>query len=235
MNLYANISQNLHALANKEKAFAMQRFFKTGNGEYGEGDQFLGVSVPQQRLLVKKYYAAATEKTILNLLNSALHEERLTGVLILVEKFKRAKGETEKSFWVNLYINNAIRINNWDLVDSSAHLILGKWLENKEKKILYQFAKADSLWKNRIAIVATLHLIRIQEFDDLLKLSKMLLSHPHDLIHKATGWMLREAWTRDPKLIEDFLCQHYPRLPRTLLRYAIEKMPEKKRKAFLKK
>ena len=235
MNLYPVLTKELKSLANKDKAVIMQRFFKTGIGEYGEGDKFLGVTVPQQRNLVKKYYKDATQELILKLMYSKIHEERLTGILILVEKFKKAITKNEQANWAKLYIKNAHQINNWDLVDSSAHLILGKWLEDQDKKILYQFVNADSLWKNRIAIVATLHFIRKKEFDDLLKLSKILLSHPHDLIHKATGWMLREAWNKDNTIIEEFLQLHYLKMPRTMLRYAIEKMPENKRKWFLKK
>lgn len=235
MSTYSVISNELKALANKEKALVLQRFFKTGKGEYGEGDFFIGITVPQQRAIVKKYFNAATENAITKLMYSKFHEERLSGVLILVEKFKRSTTPEEQKKWMIFYTTHINQVNNWDLVDSSAHLILGKWLEDKNKKILYDYAKDPSLWKNRVAIVATLHFIRNHDFNDLFKLSKMMLSHPHDLIHKATGWMLREAWKKDKKPVEEFLQGHYRLMPRTMLRYAIEKMPENKRLLYLKK
>jgi 3-methyladenine DNA glycosylase AlkD len=228
------IVSELRSLANIEKAAILSRFFKTGKGEYGEGDLFLGITVPDQRKLAKKYAASASKATITSLLNSPIHEHRLTGVLMLCIKFNTTRKNNEEKQWIELYLKKINRINNWDLVDSSAHIILGQWLEDKERDILYKYAIADSLWKNRIAIISTSHFIKNNDIKDLLKISTMMLSHQHDLIHKATGWMLREAWKRNPAEIENFISSHASNMPRTMLRYAIEKMNAKKRAAFMK-
>jgi 3-methyladenine DNA glycosylase AlkD len=228
------IIADLKKLANKEKAEFLPRFFKTGKGEYGYGDRFHGIVVSDQRTIAKKYYARTSKETIQELLHSNYHEERLTAVFILSYKFNDASKNGKEQEWVKFYLNNARRINNWDLVDSSAHIILGKWLEDKDRKILYKLASSDSLWENRIAVVATWHFIRKQnDVADILALAKIMLQHPHDLMHKATGWMLREGWKVKPKEIEAFLDTHVLCMPRTMLRYAIEKMEEKKRKGYL--
>lgn len=227
------IIRDLKSHANREKAAFLPRFFKTGKGEYGEGDRFHGITVPDQRKVVRKHAAAATKQTIIALLESHFHEERLTGVLILCQKFIQDKKSGTEKQWVDLYLSQAHRVNNWDLVDSSAHIILGQWLEDKERKILYTLAKDKLLWKNRIAVVATLHFIRKNDLKDILQLSEIMLTHNHDLMHKATGWMLREAWKRNAAAVESFLDQFADQMPRTMLRYAIEKMEEKKRKAYL--
>jgi len=221
------IKKELRKIESKEKAISMSRYFKTGKGEYGEGDKFHGISVPDQKIIAKKYHIESDQKTITILLESIYHEERLTGVFILVQKFNASIKKGEEKKWVDLYIKKADQINNWDLVDSSAHLILGRWLQNKEKTELYRLATSSSLWQNRIAIVATLHIIRQNDLSDIIKISKIMLSHKHDLIHKATGWMLREAWKREPKLIESFIETYIDNMPRTMIRYTIEKMPEK--------
>ena len=228
------ISKELKLQANKERAISMKRFFKTGKGEYGEGDQFYGVSVPIQRKIAEKYAIDCNEKTISSLLESEIHEERLTAIFILIRKFNNTIKTTDEEMWVQLYLKKLDRINNWDLVDSSAHLVLGKWLENKDRKLLYTLASSSDLWKNRVAIVATLHFIRQHDFKDTLRLSKQMLTHQHDLIHKATGWMLREVWQRNAVMAEKFLAIHKNQMPRTMLRYAIEKMPENKRKNYLR-
>lgn len=233
MDIYKAIVKELKEHASKEKAAFLPRFFKTGKGEYGAGDRFYGVVVPAQRQIAKKYHSASSKETIIRLLNGAFHEERLTGLFILCHKFGEAKKRGQEKEWVDLYMEKVDRVNNWDLVDSTAHIILGQWLEQKDRSLLYAWAKDPSLWKNRIAIIATLHFIRNKDLTDILKLSEAMLSHPHDLIHKATGWMLREAWKRNATLVEKFLHQHKPTMPRTMLRYAIEKMPEKQRKKFL--
>ena len=228
------IKKELRLYAKNEKALILSRFFKTGKGEYGEGDQFIGITVPDQRKIAKKHTENASNETIISLLDSPIHEERLTGILILCNKFNDSIKQHEEKQWVDLYLKKANRINNWDLVDVSAHIILGKWLEDKDRAILYNFAADKSIWKNRIAIIATLYFIKNNDIKDLLQLSKINLSHKHDLIHKATGWMLREAWKRKPAEIEKFIFLHAKNMPRTMLRYAIEKMNVKKREDFMK-
>lgn len=234
MDLATTIAHELKSMGRPEKVKIHQRFFKTGPGEYGAGDRFHGVPVPQQRAIAQKYLTDTTSDTIQALLNSEFHEERLTAIFLLVAKFKKDHklGDGEK--WVTLYLKNTHRVNNWDLVDSSAHLILGVWLEDKDRSLLYKLAESSLLWENRIAVVATLHFIRKNDLTDILKLSKKLLTHPHDLMHKAIGWMLREAWSKDPKKIESFLETTAPKMPRTMLRYTIEKLSEPKRQYFLK-
>jgi 3-methyladenine DNA glycosylase AlkD len=167
------------------------------------------------------------------LLDSEWHEARLCGIFILNQKFTRSIKSREEKQWVDLYLSMTHRINNWDLVDSSAHIILGRWLETRDRGILYELAGSPSLWENRIAVVATLHFIRRNDLKDILRLSEKMLPHPHDLMHKATGWMLRESWKQDPAMIEKFLRTFSGRMPRTMLRYAIEKMPEERRRDFL--
>lgn len=228
------IISDLHRLANKEKAEFLPRFFKTDKGEYGEGDHFLGIVVPDQRKVAQKHHTTTSKESIIELLYSKYHEVRLTALFILCAKFNHSRKVGKEKEWVTLYLKHANRVNNWDLVDSSAHIILGQWLENKERTILYAFAASPSLWKNRIAVVATWHFIRNQKnVTDILALAKMMLSHSHDLMHKATGWMLREAWKVKPKEIEQFLNSHVTQMPRTMLRYTIEKMNEKQRKNYL--
>ena len=234
MNTYKHIVQELQSLSDKEKALSMQRFFKTGKGEYGEGDVFYGVSVPQQRLIAKKYALTSETATIVSLLNSPVHEQRLTGIFILIQKFNADLKKNNTEHWVKLYLSKTSRINNWDLVDSSAHLILGKWLEDKDRSMLYDLANSTLLWENRIAVVANLHFIRKNDFTDIFEVSKIMLSHKHDLIHKATGWMLREVWEKAPQKVEEFLMSYGQKMPRTMLRYTIEKMSSTKRTFFLK-
>lgn len=244
MKLHEQIINDLKAKSSPEKAIGMSRYFKTGVGEYGEGDLFLGVSVPDQRSIVKRYSPLVDIDTASTLLDSKYHEVRLTGVLIVVACFTASLKENKARVtikrpttnqWLKLYLGKTNRINNWDLVDSSAPGILGKWLEDKERIILYRLAKSKSLWENRIAMVATLHFIRQNDFKDLFKLSKIFIKHPHDLMHKATGWMLREAWKKDATKVEEFLWEHKNSMPRTMLRYAIEKMPVAARKKMMAK
>ncbi len=233
--LILEITKSLMAVADAQKAKQMQRFFKTGKGEYGEGDVFIGVSVPQQRAIAKQYQNDCSKTDIIELLDSPIHEERLIGVFILVDKFKKGIKSNKEQEWVDLYIEKADKMNNWDLVDSSAHHILGKWLEKRDRKILYEFSKSTSLWKNRIALVSTLHFIRKNDFEDALQLCEIALPHKHDLIHKASGWMLKEMYERDPNPTCKFIDTFKKKMPRTMLRYAIEKMPEPQRKAYLSK
>lgn len=228
------IVNDLLSFASKEKADFLPRFFKTGKGEYGEGDRFHGIVVPDQRKVANQHTPSTSKETIVELLHSPFHEERLTGVFILCNKFNEAKKSGKEKEWYDLYLKMAERINNWDLVDASAHIIVGQYLEDKDRTILYKLAKENSLWKNRIAVVATWHFIRKNsDLKDILQLSEIMLTHKHDLMHKATGWMLREGWKKDAKQIEKFLDKFATRMPRTMLRYAIEKMEETKRKGYL--
>ena len=228
------ISKELRSFATKEKAEFLPRFFKTGKGDYGEGDRFHGVVVPDQRKVANKFSSTTSKEVIIELLHSPFHEERQTGVFILCNKFNEAKKTGKEKEWYDLYLKMAERINNWDLVDSSAHVIVGQYLEDKDRSILYKLAKENSLWKNRIAVVATWHFIRKNsDLKDILQLSEIMLTHKHDLMHKATGWMLREGWKKDAKQIEKFLDKFATQMPRTMLRYAIEKMEETKRKGYL--
>jgi 3-methyladenine DNA glycosylase AlkD len=228
------ICKELRSFATKEKAAFLPRFFKTGKGEYGEGDRFHGVVVPDQRKVANKFSSTTSKEVIIELLHSPFHEERLTALLILCNKFNQAKKTGKEKEWYDLYLTMADRVNNWDLVDASAHIIVGQYLEDKERSILYKLAKEKSLWKNRIAVVATWHFIRKNsDLKDILQLSEIMLTHKHDLMHKATGWMLREGWKKDAKQIEKFLDKFATQMPRTMLRYAIEKMEETKRKGYL--
>lgn len=226
-----HLRRALRKKANPQSAKGFERFFKTGPGGYGEGDKFLGLSVPMLHEFSKQFLTLSI-RDISVLLESKLHEERLVGLLILVKQYKKADMTTQKKICA-FYLKNAKRINNWDLVDSSAHHIVGHYLSDKNKAVLYRLAKSTNLWERRIAIVSTWYFIRQNQLDDTFKISKLLLNDNHDLIHKASGWMLREAGKRDLKKQEKFLKMHYQKMPRTMLRYAIEKFPESKRKAYL--
>jgi 3-methyladenine DNA glycosylase AlkD len=228
------IVKDLLQYASKEKAAFLPTFFKTGKGQYGEGDRFHGIVVPDQRKVAKEHYRTTNKETIIELLLSPFHEERLTGILILCNIFNEAKKQGEEKKWYDLYIKMAERINNWDLVDVSAHVIVGQYLEDKDRSILYKFAKDKSLWKNRISIVATWHFIRKNhDLKDILELSEIMLTHQHDLIHKATGWMLREGWKKEPLQIENFLNKNARLMPRTMLRYCIERMNLDKKRYYM--
>ncbi len=211
----------------------MQRFFKTGEGQYAYGDVLLGLSVPAQCQLARKY-AELPIKEIETLLKSKYHEYRLTALMILVLQFAKAN-EIEKEKIANFYLNNTERINNWDLVDSSADKILGAYYFEKDKEPLYHLAKSSSIWERRMAIIATFYFIKKNQYDEALKISELLLSDKHDLIHKAVGWMLREIGKRNLPLEQQFLDKHYKQMSRTTLRYAIERFPEKQRREYLGK
>lgn len=233
MDLNRKITEALMDLADPDRAVQMARFFKAGPGEYGAGDIFLGISVPEQRAIAGHYKKEIDLETVGQLLDSAYHEVRLTGVFLLNTGFLRDFKTGVGKDWVDLYLSKTDRINNWDLVDSSAHIVLGHWLEQRDRGILYRLADSDLLWENRIAMVATLHFIRQGDMADCLRLAERFLKHPHDLMHKASGWMLREAWKRDAGQAEDFLNKYADIMPRTMLRYAIEKMEEPVRRAYL--
>jgi len=222
---------NLKKLANPSKATVLQRFFKTGKGEYGEGDVFLGLVVGEQRRLAKEFKELSLEE-IQRLLDSEIHEKRLIGLLILIEKFKKASEDLKKEIF-EFYTKNSRRINNWDLVDLSAPNIVGNFLLDKPREVLYRFAGSDNLWQRRISVISCFSFIRVGDFSDALRISERLLEDSHDLIHKAVGWMLREIGKKDVSLLEKFIQDNYSRMPRTALRYAIEKFPEEKRKRYL--
>lgn len=215
--------------ASSEKAKIYQRFFKTGKGQYGEGDIFLGLTMPKQREITRKYITLSLPK-IQKLLNSKIHEHRMAAGIILTHKYKK---NPEEIF--SFYLKNAKKFNNWDLVDVTCPRIIGEFLLNKDKKPLYQLVRSDNLWEKRIAIVSTCTFIKHNQFEDTLAISELLLKDKHDLIHKAVGWMLREVGKKDQQVLNKFLKQHYKDIPRTTLRYAIEKHPEEERKKWLKK
>lgn len=232
MNL-PDLREKLRQVATPEQADIARRFFKTGPGEYGEGDRFLGLKVPQIRAELP-HTDALSEADVLDLLQSEWHEERLLALLVLGRRFSRAKRDAAtQQHLVSLYLAQTKWINNWDLVDSSAPHILGAWLLRRDRTVLDNLAASASLWEQRIAILATQAFIRAGDFADTLRLSTLFLSHPHDLMHKACGWMLREVGKRDVKPLLTFLDQHAAKMPRTMLRYALEKLPEKTRQAYL--
>ena len=234
MSCVEEIKQELKKYVNAEKAAFLPKFFQAFEGGYGEGDRFLGVVVPDQRKVARKYYKAASIKDIEELLNEPYHEYRLTAIFMMVYKFEKAKDESEREEIVNTYLKNIEAVNNWDLVDSSAPQILGLFLWDKSKDILYEMAQTPDLWKQRIAIMSTFYFIKQGEYDDALKISEILLNHKHDLIHKAVGWMLREIGNRDFEVEYNFLKENYKAMPRTMLRYAIEKFEPDLRQKFLK-
>jgi 3-methyladenine DNA glycosylase AlkD len=225
------IREKLQKYSNKEKAGVLQSFFKTGQGEYGEGDIFLGITVPILRKLSKEHDDTPSSDVV-RLLKSSIHEERLLSLLILVRSFLKGDNAHQKKIY-DLYLQNTKYINNWDLVDLTAPNIVGTYLLDKSRKPLYVLSKSNDLWKRRIAIMATFTFIKQNEFDDTLRISHILLADEHDLIHKAVGWMLREVGKRSLVFEERFLKQHYQGMPRTMLRYAIERFPELKRKKYL--
>jgi len=227
-----DIQTKLQKLANKEQAKTLQGFFKTGLGEYGEGDVFLGVRVPELRRLAKIYQHIPTEAAI-RLIMSPIHEQRMLSLLMLIRKFENG-GKKEQTEIYGLYLKNVRFVNNWDLVDGSAGHIVGAYLMGRSKAPLYRLAKSKNLWERRIAIVATFPFIKHGRYSETLKISKILLKDKEDLIHKAVGWMLREVGKRDLVVAETFLKEHYRKMPRTMLRYAIEKFPEYKRQGYLK-
>jgi len=227
------IKSDLAQLSNPERARNSYWFFKTEKGQYGEGDLFIGITVPEQRKVAKKYVNASLDD-LQELLNSKIHEHRFTALVILISKYRKAE-ESGKEEIFDFYLKNTKNINNWDLVDLSAPRIIGDYLLKKEKSILYKMAKSNNLWERRISILSTFAFIHNNDFEDALNISELLLNDEHDLIHKAVGWALREIGKRDQKVEERYLAKHYFHMPRTMLRYAIEKFDEKKRKKYLAK
>ena len=225
--------KRLHALADPRRSEILRGVFKTGPGQYGEGDQFIGITVPRLRALSREC-GTLPLPTLLELLRSPIHEARLFALIGLVRAFAAAD-ESEKRRIYAAYLANTQFMNNWDLVDSSAEYIVGAWLADRDRKPLYRLARSKSLWERRIAIVATFHFIKRGEWLDTLSLAERLLGDEHDLMHKATGWMLREVGKRASlQALEKFLRQNAPRMPRTMLRYAIERLPESRRRFYMK-
>ena len=224
--------ERLSACANAADAVFLQRFFKTGPGEYGAGDRFRGIRMPAMRLIARDFQELSVDD-LQRLLLSEWHEDRLLALLVMVRQFEKGSAATKKSVHL-LYLSNTHRVNNWDLVDQSAHYLVGAYCDASRDALLRKLARSNSIWDRRIAIIATLHDIRKNRFDATLDIARILLHDPEDLIHKATGWMLREVGKRDSMAEELFLKAHCRDMPRTMLRYAIEKFPEEKRKAYLK-
>jgi 3-methyladenine DNA glycosylase AlkD len=218
------IKKDLAQLGDPERAKNSRWFFKTGKGQYGEGDIFLGITVPEQRKIAKKY-ADLSFDDLQELLKSKIHEHRFTALVLLISKYQKAEESIKKEIF-DFYLENSENINNWDLVDLSAPKIVGNYLLDKERSILYKLAKSDSLWERRISILSTFTFIYNNGFEDALNISEILLNDEHDLIHKAVGWALREIGKRDQNVEEQFLSKHYLHMPRTMVRYAIEKFDE---------
>ncbi|MCK5785756.1 MAG: DNA alkylation repair protein [Candidatus Sabulitectum sp.] len=231
MGKCSEIINSLQRSTDPVRAEHSQGFFKTGPGEYGEGDLFLGVRVPIIRKLVREFRGLDLID-MEELLNSKWHEVRLFTLLSMVDSFKRHPGRGREEIY-NLYMSNTNRVSSWDLVDSSAPHISGAYLWDRSRQPLYDFAVSDSLWKHRIAVISTQHFIRKQSFDDTLKIAELLIDDKEDLIHKAVGWMLREVGKRDLRVEEDFLSSLYKKMPRTMLRYAIEKFDSNRRRSYL--
>jgi 3-methyladenine DNA glycosylase AlkD len=231
----SEVKRELKKHASLKRKKSNQWFFKTKPGEYGHGDVFIGVSMPDVRRVAKQF-TALTLPELQKLIASKIHEERMAALVILSYKFKKAAQPTKKQLY-DFYLKNTKYINNWDLVDTVANLIVGAYLwenPNENRKILYKLVASKNMWERRIAIIATSYFIYQDDFKDTLKLSEILLNDQEELIHKAVGWMLREVGKRDQKVEEQFLKKHYKKMPRTMLRYAIERLPEQKRQAYLK-
>ncbi|TGK36382.1 DNA alkylation repair protein [Leptospira gomenensis] len=227
----ADVQKELCSLSDPIKADFLAGFFKTGPGQYAEGDVFIGVVVPKQRKIARKFRDLPLEE-IRILLNSPVHEERLTSLLILCDRFSKATPQEKKRIH-RFYLDNLKRVNNWDLVDLSSRVLIGEYLRDKDRKILDRLAKSKRMWDRRIAIVSTYALIVAGEFEDTIRIAEILLSDKEDLIHKATGWMLREVADRDRTTTLLFLDKHADRMPRTMLRYTIEKFPDSLKRKYM--
>jgi 3-methyladenine DNA glycosylase AlkD len=226
------VRRELKELADPETAASLQRFFKTGPGEYGEGDRFLGIRVPQLRALVRRCRRLPVQAA-LDLLQSSWHEERLLALLLLVDRYRRGGSAEREEIYLG-YLANIRHINSWDLVDTSAEHIVGAHIDPDHLDLLEELARSRSVWERRIAIMATFHWIKRGRFRPAIEIVAMLVYDDHDLIHKAAGWMLREIGKRDRPTEEQFLRLHYKRMPRTMLRYALEHFPDEQRRAYLR-
>jgi 3-methyladenine DNA glycosylase AlkD len=229
------IQQELKKKSDPKRAKNLQWFFKTGPGQYGEGDIFIGVTMPEIRKIVLNYYSNYTFSEISSLIYSQIHEERMAGFLVILEKYKKSKSKKEKRQLISYLLKNRKQLNNWDLVDVIIPKTLGDFLLDKNRKTLYRLAKSKNLWEKRISIVATFAFINKNQLEDTIKISKIHLDDEHDLMHKAVGWALRELGKKDINLLKKFLKENYEKIPRTTLRYSIERFPEEERRAFLKK
>lgn len=227
------LKHELNEISDPDKADVLSRFFKTGKGQYGEGDCFLGITVPKQRRIAKKYQGLSVTD-IKKLLSSTTHEHRLVALLILLMQYRKESSEGKKRI-CDFYLNNRARINNWDLVDLSAHHILGDYLLERDRSVLYQLAASDNVWERRMAIIATFAFIRKNQFEDTFNIARHMLRDKHDLIHKATGWMLREIGKKNQAAEEEFLLKYSKDMPRTMLRYAIERFDDEKRRFCLRR
>ncbi|EKB59959.1 DNA alkylation repair protein [Bergeyella zoohelcum] len=229
------VDEALRAVASEEKKEVYSRFFKAGKGEYAEGDLFIGVTVPLQRKIAKEFQKNITLKTIADLLNSEYHEHRHIAGIFLVEKFGKEKNRENRKEIVDFYLAHKERWNNWDLVDNTVYKILGRYaLEENQPKILEQLSMEDNLWSKRMGVVGTMYFVKRGQFDLMEKLVLINIQHPHDLMHKANGWLLREMGQKNEKRLYEFLEKHYSKLPRTTLRYAIEKFSPWVRQDILK-
>lgn len=235
MSVSTEIQQALAVLAIPEKADFFPKFFKTGKGEYGEGDLFLGVIVPDQRKVAKEFYNKISLEELSKLLSSKYHEHRLTALLMLILKFEKSKEKSQQKDIIDFYLNHTKYINNWDLVDTSCYKILGRYcFENQDSKILEKLSNSKNMWEMRMAIVGTMHHIKKGQFELTKNFALKNLKHPHDLTHKANGWLLREMGNKNEQELLDFLNLYYKEMPRTCLRYAIEKLDEGLRQDYLK-
>lgn len=226
------IQKEIKKVSNPKKAHFLARFFKTGPGEYAEGDRFLGIVVPDSRKIAKKFSSEISDLNLKKLIQSKWHEQRLIGLLILTYRFPKASASEQKKIY-QTYVRQMRFINNWDLVDVTAPKVVGAYLKDRKRTPLYQWARSPSLWKRRIAIISTFYFIQRKDLHDTYRISKRLLKDKEDLIHKATGWMLREAGKKDSRRLEKFLKDHHQKMPRTMLRYAIERFSKTKRKQYL--
>ncbi|WP_228446494.1 DNA alkylation repair protein [Chryseobacterium sp. 3008163] len=229
------IKESLAVLSIPEKAAFFPKFFKTGKGEYGEGDLFLGVTVPDQRSVAKEFYSKISLKELSELLSSPYHEHRLTALLMLISKFEKTKDQAVKDEVVKFYLSHLPHINNWDLVDTSCYKVLGRYaFENQKENLLKELSKSDQMWHKRIAVVGTMYYVKKGSFELTKEFVTQNLHHPHDLMHKANGWLLREMGNKNEAELIDYLNKYYKEMPRTCLRYAIEKLDEEVRQDYLK-
>lgn len=229
------IKEALNLLSIPEKAAFFPKFFKTGKGEYGEGDQFIGVIVPEQRKVAKEYFSKISLEELSELLSSEIHEYRLTALFMLILKFEKAKEQSVQDEIVEFYLNHLQHINNWDLVDTSCYKILGRYsFENQKENLLRKLSNSENMWHKRIGVVGTMYYVKKGSFELTKELITQNLHHPHDLLHKANGWLLREIGNKNEQELISYLNQHYKIMPRTCLRYAIEKLDESLRQDYLK-
>ncbi len=231
--MIAELRKEMEECSNEEKAKLYQRFFKTGPGQYGEGDVFMGLTMPETRAISSKYTEMPIEE-VQELLNSEIHEHRMSALLIVIQKYRKANKEEKRKLY-EFYLKNMSRINNWDLIDVTASHVVGDFLFNnkEEKEMLYKLAKSNDLWEKRISVISTFRFIKENEFEDSINISEILLNDKHDLIHKAVGWMLREIGKKDQEIEEEFLRKYHKTMPRTMLRYSLEKFTKDKKDFYM--